>query len=146
MSNTVRLTWAVPVSAHILGARLEAYGESKATISTVRLCAQYANPSVTPLARLPTEVLNQIVGYVSDSIFEERLSNWADMCKGHVDDEDVSEDDCFYMLQNMVGDRKPHFDEAKKLRKCREVKGLDPLENGIKMLTIMLDIHTRFRS
>lgn len=125
MSNTVRLTWAVPVSAHLLGARLEAYGESKAAISTVRLCAQYANLSGTPLARLPTEVLNQIVGFVSDSIFEERLPDWVDMFKCH-DDGGDSSDDGFDYLWDVTCNDEPYFHKAKKLCKRREVQGLDP--------------------
>lgn len=150
MSNTVRLAWAVPVSAHILGARMEAYVESKATISTVRLCAQYANPSLTPLARLPAELLNQIVRHVSDSIFEERLSDWVDMCKCHDGGHSSEDNGIDYFWWIVINDSTPYFYKyiykAKRFRKCREVQGLDPLERGIKMLMIMLDIHTRFRS
>ena len=85
MENTTRLTWAIPVEAHILGASLEAYVESKAAITTFKLCAKYGNPSVTPLSTLPAELLNFVAGYIERHFFDERTQEWkeATNCVGH---------------------------------------------------------------
>lgn len=70
MENTVRLTWAIPVDAFLLYARLEAYAESKATISAFRLCLQYGRTSGAPVSKLPAELIDEVVGYISLSFFE----------------------------------------------------------------------------
>lgn len=70
------VTWAIPVQAHLLGARLETYVETKATISTLRLCAQNGNPSKTPLAKVPFELMEIIVGHIQHPFFEKYLHEW----------------------------------------------------------------------
>ena len=79
MTNTLRLTWAIPVNAYLLGARLEAYVESKATISTFKLCALHGDTSVIPLARLPAEILEIVIGYLELPFFEERAQKSLDI-------------------------------------------------------------------
>ena len=76
MENTTRLTWAIPVEAHILGASLEAYVESKASIRTFKLCAHYGKSSLAPVSTLPAELLDLVAGYIERSFFDERILEW----------------------------------------------------------------------
>ena len=76
MERTTRLTWATPVEARILGASLEAYVESKASITTIKLCAQYGKSSLAPVSTLPAELLNMVAGYIEQSVFDERIPVW----------------------------------------------------------------------
>ncbi len=127
MANTVRLTWAVPVSAHLTGARLEAYVESKATITTFRLCAQYGSTSNAPVARLPTELLNRIEKYIGQSFFEKRLPKWANATKNmgdqwYLDYEDRQD---IYLHIDMISGPSQYNAKENRFAKCREVQGLD---------------------
>ncbi len=79
MSSTITLTWAIPVEAHLLGASMEAYVESKAAISMLRLCAQNGNPSEAPIARLPPEMVEEIVGHAQLPFYEKRFQDWVDI-------------------------------------------------------------------
>lgn len=132
MANTVRLTWAIPVTAHLLGARLEAYVESKATISTFRLCARHGNPAVAPVAKLPAELINEILGHVGHSYFEEKLPRWADTTRcmksrwGLPSKQQYDIEDQL----NMISIDSP--DSVRKIRfaKCREVQRLDSMSDG----------------
>lgn len=76
MERLTRLTWATPVEAHILGASLEAYVESKASITTFKLCAQHGKSSLAPVSTLPAELLNLVAGYIERSFFDEHISVW----------------------------------------------------------------------
>lgn len=78
MFGAVTLTWAIPLEVHLLGAGLEAYVESKATVSTLRLCAQSADVSKAPLAKLPPEVIPKIVTEIQLQSFEKRLQEWVE--------------------------------------------------------------------
>lgn len=102
MPNVVRLTWASPVSAELLGAALESYVESKSIISTFRLCVQHGNPSHAPVARLPAELVSQVVEYTRFSFFQKRSREWEKVhqclqnhCsfRGDVSDDDDEEEE-----------------------------------------------------
>ena len=127
MANTVRLTWAVPVSAHLIGARLEAYVESKAIITTFRLCAQYGSTFSAPVARIPAELINKIAKYIDQSFFEKRLPQWANVtrnmggqwyldCEKHRD---------IYLNLDMISGASRDTAKGKRFVKCREVELLD---------------------
>ena len=77
MSATV--TWAIPIEAHLLGARLESYVESKAAVSTFRLCAQNGNPSEASVSKLPAELTEKIVTHIQHPFFEKRFLEWVDV-------------------------------------------------------------------
>ena len=126
------VTWAIPVQAHLLGARLEAYVEKKATI-TLRLCAQNGNPSEAPLARLPFELMEIIVGYIQHQFFEERLREWVGIsecmfgrCHDRQDRED--HDGRIERHLNKLGIQSGLPKEGKRFCKCREV-GFCPNES-----------------
>ena len=130
MANTVRLTWAIPVSAHLLGARLEAYVESKATISTFRLCARHGNPLVAPAARLPAELIDDVVEYIELSFFEKTLPPWADVTRDMGNrwnipwGEQVDMSDHLDMISGIA----PKDPRNKRFARCREVQRLDSID------------------
>ena len=70
------VAWATPVDPVHLGARVEAYVETKSTISTFRLCSQYASQG-SSLVRLPAEVLELVVAQVQEAEFQDRRQGWA---------------------------------------------------------------------
>lgn len=76
-SGDVVVTWAIPIETHLLGARLEAFAEEKVPISTLRLCAPKGNPSEAPVARLPFELVEEIVRHIANQSFEKHLQEWA---------------------------------------------------------------------
>ncbi len=138
MANTVRLTWAVPVSAHLLEARLEAYVESKATITTFLLCAQNGKVSCAPVARLPTELIDKVVGYLSHSFFEEQLRSWKDITRcmegrctfGHDHNHEDHEHNIYLHLskiRNGISDTV----EEKMFAKCRQVHYLRSIRDTL---------------
>ena len=68
------MAWAMPVSVAQLGARLFAYVETKAAISTFRLVLRES--SLTACRKLPEEVVSLITGKVRDIAFERRMKEW----------------------------------------------------------------------
>lgn len=74
MANSITVAWAIPVDPFILGARIEAYGQCKAAISTLKLCIKYAGSGA--LAQLPVELQEEIASHVRQPIFEERPNYW----------------------------------------------------------------------
>lgn len=134
MENTFRLTWAVPVSAVLLGARLEAYVESKATISTFRLCAKYGNLSVAPVARLPTELIDEILGHIRHGFFEKRLSDWENdigCLEGRGCRRGDREDDCMEHHISTIKGSAPRSDEGEKFGKIRNVQDLPSIGDRV---------------
>lgn len=146
MENTVRLTWAVPVSAVLLGARVEAYVESKATVSTFRLCAKYGNPIIAPVARLPTELINEILGYIGQSFFEGRLSDWENHigCLKGYHCLDGGGEECRESHIPMIKGSLGGSDEEQRFGKVCEVQRLPCINDKGHLLRAMSDIHTRF--
>ena len=62
------MAWATPVSVAQLGARLFAYVETKAAITTFRLVLRHI--SLTACRKLPEEVVSLITSKVRDIAFE----------------------------------------------------------------------------
>ena len=73
--NGITLTWAIPVDAAELGARMESYVEIKAPVHVFRLCVQRA-PSEAPLRRLSPELVELIATEVYDAAFNKQLKAW----------------------------------------------------------------------
>ena len=81
------------------GARLEAYAETKASVHTFNLCAQYARLLGTPLGKLRQEVLDIITSCLCNHAFEHKDQQWVkaqkcldDACRpgDHLSKEDLS--------------------------------------------------------
>ena len=75
MVNNLTVAWATPVNVYDLGARLEAYVEGKATISTFRSCIGNAHTDA-PLTKLPPELVEIVADYVRRPILERRQKTW----------------------------------------------------------------------
>ncbi len=73
----VTIAWAIPVDAKLIGAQLEAYGESKATVHVFRKCIQLAHPS-RAMANIAPELVGMIATHTQTLFFEERLAWWED--------------------------------------------------------------------
>lgn len=73
MFDQVKLAWTVPVSAAALGARLEAYADTKAMIKTFELCVKYTQ---APLKYFPPEIVLMIPSRIRDSAFLPHLEEW----------------------------------------------------------------------
>ena len=73
--NGITLTWATPVDAAELGARMESYVETKAPIHVFKLCWQRAR-SEAPLGRLSPELIEMIATEVHDAAFNKQLRIW----------------------------------------------------------------------
>lgn len=124
MTNTVRSTWAIPVSACLLGARLEAYVESKVTISTFRLCAQYGNPSDAPLAKLAPVLLgSRMDGHLSQSPQKSNANSGVTMKKTL---RATSQED----ILDKISSNLPETIPGKRFAKCGEVRGTDFIDGG----------------
>ena len=76
MVNTTTIAWAIPVKVDQLGARIEAYVASKATISTFRVCVKYGNVPGAFVGRLPVEVVDIIAMLLREPFFDETLQKW----------------------------------------------------------------------
>ncbi len=84
--SDIIVAWATPVSLAQLGARLFAYVETKAAITTFRLVAR--DTAVTACHCLPEEIKSLIASKVRDIVFKHRMKEWvkiskclADSCK-----------------------------------------------------------------
>ena len=73
--NGITVTWATPIDAAELGARMESYVETKASVHVFKLCAQHAQPG-TPLGRLSPELIEMIVTEVQNAAFDKQLETW----------------------------------------------------------------------
>ena len=77
MEVDILLGWAIPVDDTALGARLEAYAETKAAITTFRLCVQKVKNPTSGMGQLSPEVTELIVARVRDAVFDARMQDWA---------------------------------------------------------------------
>lgn len=73
--NGITLSWATPFDAAELGARMEAYVETKALVLVFKLCVQRAQ-SEAPLGRLSPELIEMIATEVHDAAFKKKLKIW----------------------------------------------------------------------
>lgn len=75
LPNGIAVTWATPVDAAELGARMESYVETKASVHVFRLCVEHAQPGA-PLGRLSPELIDIIATEVQHATFKKRLETW----------------------------------------------------------------------
>lgn len=75
MANNLTVAWARPVDTVKLGARLEAYVDARAVITTLRMCAKYA-PLDFFLAKLPPELISIIGALAQDAVYEDHRQSW----------------------------------------------------------------------
>ena len=76
MVHNITVAWAMPVRSVDLGARLETYAETRATITTFRLCVKYAARE-SSLSRLPPEMVEIVTSHINEPIFQQRRQEWA---------------------------------------------------------------------
>ena len=75
----IMIAWATPVQVTQLGARLEAYAETKSAITTFRLAASH-----TMLAghrSLPQEIVSTITSMVRDHAYKLKRKEWTKLSK-----------------------------------------------------------------
>ena len=65
--SSIIMAWATPVSLAQLGARVEAYVETKAAMTTFRLAVRHSTLAV--LHNIPEDIMEMIAGNVGDSVF-----------------------------------------------------------------------------
>ncbi|KAL2038539.1 hypothetical protein N7G274_008586 [Stereocaulon virgatum] len=103
MLNGITVAWATPVGAADLGARMESYVESKATVSTFRLCVQHARIG-SLLGKLPHELVEMIATQIQDALFRKRLREWEKSIECCADDCIPSDHFSRQQLQEMKRD------------------------------------------
>lgn len=74
MQDAITLAWAVRVDHAQLGARLEAYVDTKAAISTLRACI--AHSDIRSMSSLPPELVAMIVGTLKDLVYNQKIQGW----------------------------------------------------------------------
>lgn len=73
--DRIMIAWAMPVSLPQLGARLEAYVETKAAITTLRSAARYKS------YHLPEEIIQMIASNLQDIVFRHKMKSWIKIYK-----------------------------------------------------------------
>lgn len=74
MQDAITLAWAVRVDHAQLGARLEAYIETKAAISTLRACV--AHSDIHSMSSSPLELVAMIAGALTDLVYNQKIQGW----------------------------------------------------------------------
>ena len=77
--NDISLTWATPVNLAQLGARLTAYAETKAAITTLRLAIR--DTTLFAFHSLPEEIIGMIASEVRDITFRQKMKQWVKIGK-----------------------------------------------------------------
>ncbi|KAI4219031.1 MAG: hypothetical protein L6R36_008604, partial [Xanthoria steineri] len=73
-ADNITIAWAARVSFAQLGARLTAYIETRASITTFRLAARYT--SSTAFRNLPEELISMIANQTYDHSFYDNVHEW----------------------------------------------------------------------
>ena len=74
MDHHIDIAWALKVDHVQLGARLEAYVETKSAITTLRACL--LRLSLPSNSSMPPEISEMIVDEVRDASYKRRISKW----------------------------------------------------------------------
>ena len=77
--DDIIIAWAMPVSPSQLGARLFAYVETKATLTTFRLVTR--NLPLVACRSLPEEIKSLIAVELREMVFEQELKEWIKISK-----------------------------------------------------------------
>ena len=72
LDDKIHLAWAVPVNHARLGARCEAYIETRASITTFKICSEKSKL----LSVLPGEVIGLITDELTDLVYVEKMVYW----------------------------------------------------------------------
>ena len=79
MTESAFLAWSVPVHYSELGALIETYAIwTKPAMITFRICQQYARED-TAFRRLPSELVEEIIGLIRHYICPQRSEAWSEM-------------------------------------------------------------------
>ncbi len=73
MDNLINFSWSVKVPWAQLGARLEAYAKTKATISALRFCI---GPGGSAIKTFPTEIIEMVVDNIRDAEYLDKIGAW----------------------------------------------------------------------
>ena len=79
MDSKINLAWAVGVNYAQLGARLEAYVETKPTITTFRACLPHS--PIPAVSNIPLEVIETIEEALKDMVYFPKVRDWLQDCK-----------------------------------------------------------------
>ena len=79
MDSKINLAWAVSVNYAQLGARLEAYVETKPTITTFRACLPLS--PIPSVSNIPREVVELIEEALKDMVYFPKVRDWLKDCK-----------------------------------------------------------------
>ena len=79
MDSKISLAWAVSANYAQLGARLEAYVETKPTITTFRACLPRS--PIPSVSNIPLEVIETIEGALKDMAYFPKVRDWLKDCK-----------------------------------------------------------------
>ena len=79
MDSKISLAWAVSVNYAQLGARLEAYVETKPTITTFRACLPLS--PIPSVSNIPREVVELIEEALKDMVYFPKVRDWLKDCK-----------------------------------------------------------------
>ena len=74
MDHHIDIAWALEIPHAQLGARLEAYIETKPTITAFRACLRQLR--LPPKAEIPPEILQMILNALRDATYEPKISMW----------------------------------------------------------------------
>ena len=76
MENDITLAWAVSVDYAKLGARLEAYVETKAQITTLKACVASSCSTHPSISKLPPEIVTAIANALKDIVYVPKIKRW----------------------------------------------------------------------
>lgn len=74
MDGKISLVWAVEVDYPQLGARLEAYVDTKAQITTLKACV--AHPEARPVSKLLVELVSMVGDALKDIVYTQKIPEW----------------------------------------------------------------------
>ncbi len=72
--DNIIIAWAIPVRLEPLAARLQAYAETKAAITTFRLAVR--NSAIPACQITPEEIISLIASFIRDEASTRRRNNW----------------------------------------------------------------------
>lgn len=71
MAHSVSLAWAINLQYTQLGARLEAYVEIKAAITTLKACVLHTDSPA--MSKVPLELIDSMADNLKDLIYNSRI-------------------------------------------------------------------------
>lgn len=130
--DNIIIAWATPVSLAQLGARLEAYAETKVAITTFRIAVR--NSAVTACHNLPEEIISMISNKVRDIASKRKTKKWTTVTKCltntcdslfHVSKEDLDMMDQFGDLPDEAEYEAAEAHQKDVIRYCKKLSNLE---------------------